>query len=121
MPTAAVPFVPKAVPPKVAFPLRVPRNVPMRPSAQTPVTWSKSGVCTRTTDSHPRPITVNSDSQPWMPYQNRSGCVGSTTQGEKVSQPTTSPIEPFRTAVVAAANRRADELTTGTFIRSASR
>ena len=55
------------------FPLRIPRNVPTRPSFQVPTTKSVPSVRVRTTDSQPGPMTVNSVSTPWTPYQNRSG------------------------------------------------
>ena len=66
-------FSPKAVPPYPLLPVRMPRNVPMRPSFQVPVTSSKSFELARVTDSQPVPITVNSISTPWIPYQKRSG------------------------------------------------
>jgi hypothetical protein len=60
-------FSQKAVKPWLGLPARVPRIVPMRPSAQRPTVTSPPSSVTFHTVSQPGPMSAYSVSTPWTP------------------------------------------------------
>src|SRR5690348_97377 len=113
-PRTESPNLPKAVPPYVCLPVRVPRKVPIRPSLHVPTATSVPSVWARIRLLHPVPITVYKSSTPWMPYQKKSGCVFSMVHGLYASAPSTLPILPFTSCCALSIYLSEEEENTGT-------
>src|SRR5690606_12395158 len=94
------------VPPYALLPFLVPLTAPTRPSSHTPTIISVSSVCVRETVLQPVPIAAKSISTPWIPYQKKSGWLGSNTAGVYTSAPNTLPYLPSITSCIPSIYRR---------------